>query len=188
MPRVKSRPDAEVLALASKLMHERGPEALTFASVGEAAGLSPATLVQRFGSKSSLKQQALLHAWDRLDERTADLAGRCPVSPEGAVKMLVAMSTGYGDIESYAEGLLILREDLRDPVLRARGASWKTALAAALEERLAGIAAGRPGLGLIMATQWQGSLLWWSFDPQGAVEAYVEAALRAFLARLGGVG
>lgn len=184
MPRTKSRPDTEVLAIASQLMHERGPEALTFASLAEAAGLSPATLVQRFGSKAALKQQALLHAWDRLDERTAELATRASMSPEGAVEMLVAMSKGYGDIESYAEGLLMLREDLRDPHLRARGAAWKEALSAALDERLAAIAAGRIGLGLMMATQWQGSLLWWSFDPQGGVEDHVEAALRTFVATL----
>ena len=38
-----------------------------------------------------------------------------------------------------------------------------------------------PGIGLLMAAQWQGSLLWWSFDPQGDVVGYVEDGLRHFV-------
>ena len=52
--------------------------------------------------------------------------------------MLVALSGDYGGIEAYAEGLLVLREDLRDPVLRARGAAWKKALSKALDDCFAG--------------------------------------------------
>ena len=43
---------------------------------------------------------------------------------------------------------------------------------------------GHPGIGLLMASQWQGSLLWWSFDPQGDVERFVEAGLRRFVAAI----
>ena len=34
----------------------------------------------------------------------------------------------------------------------------------------------------MMAAQWQGALLWWSFEPTGAVVAFVEEQLRRFLA------
>ena len=94
----------------------------------------------------------------------------------------MALSRDYGGIEAYAEGLLVLREDLRDPVLRARGAAWKEALSAALEECFAGLPKAPRGMGLLIATQWQGSLLWWSFDPQGEVEGYVEDSLKRFVA------
>ena len=125
MPRSKTLSDQDVLAVAHALIHERGPEALTFESLARACGLSAATLVQRFKSKAGLKQSTLLHAWDRLDEKTARLAATVPKSAEGAIEFLVALSKDYGGIEAYAEGLLVLREDLRDPVLRARGAAWK---------------------------------------------------------------
>ena len=80
--------------------------------------------MQRFGSKAGLKRSALMLAWDRLDQRTAALAGRAPRTPRGAIEILVRLSTDYEGIEAYAEGLLLLREDLRDPALRARGAAW----------------------------------------------------------------
>lgn len=183
MPRRKTLSDEEVLVAASRLLHEHGPDALTFESLGRACGLSPATLVQRFRTKANLKQATLLHAWDGLDARTAALAGTTPKTPEGAIKLLVDLSD-YGGIETYAEGLLVLREDLRDPVLRARGAAWKAALSAALDERFAGVAGTPKGIGLLMASQWQGSLLWWGFDPQGRIEDFVAAGLRSFVAAI----
>jgi AcrR family transcriptional regulator len=184
MPRPKTLSDTEVLEAALKLIHERGPEALTFASLAEACGLSPATLVQRFESKARLKQRALLHAWDRLDEKTARLAEAVAKTPDGAVELLVGLSRDYGGIESYAEGLLVLREDLRDPVLRARGAAWKTVLSAALDDCFSSLPHVPQGIGLLLAAQWQGSLLWWGFDPRGKVEDFVAGSLRRFVAAI----
>ncbi len=183
MPRRKTLPDEAVLAAASRLLHDHGPDALTFESLGRTCGLSPATLVQRFRTKANLKQATLLHAWDGLDAKTAALAASTPRTPEGAVELLVGLSD-YGGIETYAEGLLVLREDLRDPVLRARGAAWKAALSSALEERFTGVAGTPRGIGLLMASQWQGSLLWWGFDPQGRIEDFVAASLRGFVSTL----
>jgi AcrR family transcriptional regulator len=182
MPRPKSVSDALVLEAALKLIHEDGPEALTFESLSRACGLSGSTLVQRFGSKVELRRGALLHAWDRLDEETARLAETVPRSPAGAIALLVALSRDYGGLETYAEGLLVLREDLRDPVLRARGAAWKADLTRALDACFAATPAAPRGIGLMTATQWQGALLWWSFEPSQDVSAHVEASLIRFVA------
>jgi AcrR family transcriptional regulator len=181
MPRPKTLPDTDVLRAAYRLMHEREPEAVTFATVGDACGLSPSTLVQRFGSKDRLIQSTLLYAWDGLDEQTAKLAAAVPRTPDGAIELLVALSRNYGGIEAYANGLLVLREDIRNPVLRARGTAWKAALSAVLQECFRDLPQVRRGIGLLMAAQWQGTLLWWSFDPRGKVERFVEDSLRHFV-------
>mgnify|MGYP000320988536 CR=1 FL=1 len=182
MPRPKLLSDAEVLAGTYALLHEAGPEALTFARAAAATGLSASTLVQRFATKAGLMQATLLHAWDRLDAKTARLAATSPKTPRGAVELLVGLSGDYGGVEAYAEGLLILREDIRDPVLRARGTAWRRALSAALDERFQAVPAAPPAIGLLLATHWQGSLLWWSFDPRGTVEHYVAESLERFIA------
>lgn len=184
MPRPKTLSDEAVLDAALALLHGHGPEALTFAGLAQACGLSAATLVQRFGNKAGLKQGTLLHAWDHLDRKTARLAARVPKTTAGAIALLVGLSKDYGGIESYAEGLLLLREDLRDPALRARGAAWRDALTQALEACLSGTLGPSEGLGLLMASQWQGALLWWSFDPRQKVERHVEASLKRFIATL----
>ncbi|MBN9026240.1 MAG: TetR/AcrR family transcriptional regulator [Rhizobiales bacterium] len=183
MPRHKAMPDETVLEAALALIHERGPEALTFENLARACGLSGSTLVQRFGSKAALKQAALMQAWDGLDARTATLAAAVPRSPAGAIALLVGLSD-FGEIEAYAEGLLVLREDLRDPELRARGARWKQDLAAALDACFIGTPRAPAEIGQLMAAQWQGLLIWWGFDPQGAVAEHVRHSLVRFVAAL----
>jgi len=181
MPRPKIHSDQFVLETAHRLIHAEGPEALTFARLAHACGLAPATLVQRFKTKAGLKQATLLHAWDKLDAKTARLAGEMPKTPQGAIRLLTALSGDYGGIETYAEGLLILREDLRDPVLRARGVAWRTVLSRALDDCFAGIPSAPKDVGLLMAAQWQGSLLWWGFKPEKSAAYHVEADLKRFV-------
>ncbi|WP_077963201.1 TetR/AcrR family transcriptional regulator [Ensifer adhaerens] len=181
MPRPKTVPDEEVLAAAFALMRAHGPDGLTFAALAASTGLSGATLVQRFENKSTLIQRALIQAWDGLDRQTAELVATVPRTPEGAIALLVGLSGDYGGIESYADDLRILREDLRDPLLRARGARWRDVLSGVLDECLAGLPGASPGLGLLMASQWQGSLLWWSFDPQTPVTDFVRQGLTRFV-------
>jgi AcrR family transcriptional regulator len=183
MPRTKTQSDQEVLEAALALIHAQGPDALTFQSLAKACGLSASTLVQRFGSKPQMVRAALLHAWDGLDAQTARLAAEAPLTPEGAIQLLMGLSH-YGEIEAYADALLVLREDLRDPVLRARGAAWKAVLIAALDARFADARPAPRGVGLLLASQWQGSLIWWSFDPQGPVEGFVEDSLRRLVEAL----
>jgi AcrR family transcriptional regulator len=182
MPRPKTQSDEEVLKAAHRLIHAEGPQALSFARLAQYCGLAPATLVQRFKSKSGLMQATLLYAWDKLDGRTAQLAAEMPKTPQGAIKLLVALSGFYGGIEAYADGLLILREDLRDPILRARGTQWRRSLSKALDQCFAGIPRAPKDVGLLMASQWQGSLLWWGFDPEDDVERFVETGLKRFVA------
>ena len=73
-----------------------------------------------------------------------------------------------------------MREDFRDPVLRARGAAWAKALTAALSDCLASSPDAETSARL-MLSQWQGSLLWWGFGADGPVAAYVETELQRFL-------
>jgi len=51
------------------------------------------------------------------------------------IELLVRL-TGQYDAHDYADQLRLLREDLRDPVLRARGQSWLATLTQAVEDRL----------------------------------------------------
>jgi AcrR family transcriptional regulator len=181
MPRPKTQTDDDLLDTAHRLIHSEGPNALTFARMSELSGLSPSTLVQRFRTKADLLQKTLLRAWDKLDEKTESLVASTPKTPAGAVALLVGLSRNYGGIETYADGLLVLREDFRDPLLRARGAAWKAVLSRALDECFVATQDAPDNVGMLIAAQWQGLLLWWGFDPQTRVEAYVEAELGRFV-------
>ncbi len=185
MPRPKKIADDDVLDQAGEIIGRGGPAALTFAAVGAKSKLSPATLVQRFGTREALMRATLLRMWDGLDEATAAADAKHPLDPDGAIALLVQLSAGYGasgDDDDVAQGLLLLREDFRDPVLRARGAAWGEALAAALGRRLSTDPAAQPTLGRLMASQWQGALLWWGFSRAGALRHHIRRELRDWCA------
>ncbi|OBY90395.1 TetR family transcriptional regulator [Pseudomonas sp. AU11447] len=178
MARTKTVSDAAILDAAMALMVREGPESVTFAAVGREVGLCAATLVQRYATKADFLRAVLLRAWDQLDEQTARLDESTELSPEGAIRMLVAMfPVGEGEAD-YAEGLLILREDMRDPLLRERGARWGATLAAALGRRLSDDPQRQPILGRLMASQWQGAQLWWAFERRGDPASAIGGELR----------
>ncbi|KKC36626.1 TetR family transcriptional regulator [Devosia epidermidihirudinis] len=182
MARPRTVTDEAILEAAMDMMYRAGPDALTFASVGKAVGLSAATLVQRYGTKDGFVQAAMLRGWDALDAQTAELDQTMPLTPEGAVAMLVAMiPAGMSEAEN-AMGLAILREDMRDPVLRARGVLWRKALARALGRRLSEDARQQEQLGLMLASQWQGAQVWWGFAQKGALGEVIGQELRDWCA------
>lgn len=183
MPRPRTIPDDDLLAAALDVVHRAGPEALSFAALAQATGLAASTLVQRFGSKAALLQSALLLAWDRLDELTADAAAAAPLDPAGVVELLVALSGQY-DPGGFADQLLVLREDLRDPSLRARGARWLEALARAVDERVVRPGAPAP-VGPLVVAHWQGTLTVWSFTRPAPLDEFVRRSTTSLLVGLG---
>lgn len=183
MARPRTVSDEVILDAALVVMQRGGgPEALTFAAAAKAVGLSPAALVQRFGTRPQLLRAALLRLWDALDARTEAADAEASETPEGAISMLVALSTRSVEIDDYVEGLSLLREDLRDPQLRARGAAWGRVLAEALGRRLTDDPARQGMLGRLMASQWQGAQIWWAFSRDADPEQAIEAELRVWCA------
>jgi AcrR family transcriptional regulator len=181
MARRKTIPDDQVLdALLSALM-ETGPAGLTFARAAKASGLSPATLVQRYGDRGALVRAVLLRAWDRLDAETEAADAEEAPGPEGAVALLLRLMPPATAERDATDGLLLLREDLRDPVLRARGAAWGHRLAEALGRRLSADPEEGRRLGWQMAGLWQGALIWWAFTREEPAERAIRRALEEWV-------
>ena len=181
MARHRKISDEDVVESVATLLAREGPAALTFAAASKATGLSPASLVQRYGSRDALLQAALLWMWDQLDLETAAADATQPLDAEGAIALLVRLSSGFGAGDDPGQGLLLLREDYRDPVLRGRGAAWQRALSAALGRRLSDDPTGQERLGRLLAAQWQGVVIWWGFSRDGSLRGYLRRELRNWL-------
>ncbi len=182
-PRTISNHDVEEAVAA--LVARDGPSGLTFASASAVAGLSPAALVQRYHNREALLRAALLWMWDQLDRTVAAADARHPIDPEGAIALLVRLSESYGAEDDTAQGLLLLREDFRDPALRARGVAWNQAMIQALGRRLSDDPTRQKLLGQLMASQWQGALLWWGFSRKGTLRGFLRRELRQWLRTIG---
>src|SRR5215510_16505291 len=183
MPRKRTIPDRALLDAALLIVRAAGPDALTFAALAPRVGLAPSTIVQRFGSKAALLQAALLRAWDRLDEQTSAAIATAPPGPHGVVDLLVQL-TGRYDAHDYADQLRLLREDLRNPVLRARGQAWLATLTRAVDDRLGQVPGDAAGAGALTVAYWQGTLTVWSFTREAPVVTVVKESLDKLFKRL----
>lgn len=184
MARTRTVPDETILEAALALMSRDGPESLTLGAVGRQVDLSAATLLQRFASKEALKRAALERAWDQLREATLKADEEQPETFEGALAIIAAQSSASDPAPDFDGGLLLLREDLRDPVLRARGIAWLETLALALGRRITREPSQRRRLGRLMVNQWQGTQIWWGFNRKGAAQDAIAADLREWHAAL----
>jgi AcrR family transcriptional regulator len=118
-PRPRETSDAQILAAAARVMQRRSPVDLTLADVAKEAGVVPATIIQRFGTKRELLL-ANCKAW------TADVAGQFAAarakhgSPlETLIELFVEFSGFAATPESMANFLAYLQIDLSDPEFRA---------------------------------------------------------------------
>jgi AcrR family transcriptional regulator len=118
-PRPRQTSDAQILAAAARVMQRRSPVDLTLADVAKEAGVVPATIIQRFGTKRELLL-ANCKAW------TADVAGQFAAarakygSPlKTLLELLVELSGFAATPESMANFLAYLQIDLSDPEFRA---------------------------------------------------------------------
>ena len=75
MSRPRSTSDEEILTAAARVIARAGAGRFTLGDVGEAAGLSPAGLVQRFGSKGGMMLALAKH-------RASGVAGRFAAARE----------------------------------------------------------------------------------------------------------
>ena len=118
-PRPRETSDAQILAAAARVMQRRSPVDLTLADVAKEAGVVPATIIQRFGTKRDLRL-ANCKAW------TADVAGQFAAarakhgSPlKTLIELFVEFSGFAATPESMANFLAYLQIDLSDPEFRA---------------------------------------------------------------------
>ena len=120
-PRPKTVDDAAVAAAFARVIAKLGPSRLTLAAVGREAGLSPATLIQRFGSKRQMLIELSKGAGDAgplVDQLRAE--GRSPftIVREMLLHYAVMAPTPEVMINSFGAYLEI---DLADPTLRRYG-------------------------------------------------------------------
>lgn len=133
MPRPRSCADADILKAVGTILAERGESRLTLAAVGKCVRLSPATLLQRFGSK-----QKLLRAFaeNAAENATTILQAARQEHPS----MLWALQQGLRNMhlaeESPAPGMAALRLAPADPAVADAVARYTRAVRDELDAML----------------------------------------------------
>jgi AcrR family transcriptional regulator len=181
MTRTKTISDEAVLAAAATVMFAKGPSEFTLADVAKAAGIAPATLVQRFGDKQGLVVAAIAQDNRAFDRFLAELPR--DVGAEAVIDLFARMFPGVGeDVGSFADQLLWLRQDMRDPDLNRLARARFAALRAAVAARMPPLPIPAAEAASLVEAQWQGVLVQWGIFRQGPLADFVAQRLRAWFA------
>lgn len=187
-PRPRTVPDDDILQATARIIGRLGPSRFTLADVGAEVGLSPATLVQRFGTKRALMLALVRSSIDGVEDAFTRLRARhsSPLAAlMGAATQMAAMAESP---ETLANHLAFLQLDLSDPEFHA----------AAREQHLKQLAGYRAlidescaagelrecdadRLARTISAVTGGSLIGWAIERQGKAREYVRADVRAVL-------
>ena len=182
MPRTKVVSDADVLSAAARVVARSGPKGTTLGAVASECGLSPATLVQRFGSKRGLLLALSGASAEGVHEVFAAARAKHADPLDALVAGLVAMTRSVRTPEAIAHSVAFLALDLGDPEFLARARAHAYARRREIEALLreAGL---DPALARAVDVTYNGSLITWAVDPEGPLAARLEEDLRALLVR-----
>jgi AcrR family transcriptional regulator len=183
--RPRTHSDDALLDATFRAVGAVGPAQLTLADVAREAGVAPATLVQRFGSKRELLVAAATRSAARAGTALPD-GGDAPV--DALVDGLVALTGLTRDPAAFANHLALLQLDLADPQLRALAVAHARGLRRAIRALLdAAVVAGEiepcdtGALADAVHATFHGAQLDWAVDRRGTLARRVRRALDAVL-------
>jgi AcrR family transcriptional regulator len=189
MPRRRTVDDDAILDATLRAVGAVGPARLTLADVAAEAGLAPATLVQRFGSK-----RGLLLA---VSERSAARAGAgLRRAADGRRSALGALRAGLladaGDVDDprvFANHLAFLQLELADPEFHRHVRVHAERVAKEIRGLLdVAVARGElrdtdtAQLARTVQTAYNGALITWAIHRRGSLRRWVARELGAVLA------
>jgi len=188
-PRPRQTSDEEILAATARVMQRRSPTQLTLADVAKEAGIVPATLIQRFGTKRGLLLAACRTAPGSVPQQFAATRAR-QESPLKALIELYADCTGFAPTpEAVANGLAYLQIDLTDPEFHAITLAQFRAIRGETQSLLDEAVAARElrpcdtaELARLIQQLNDGAMLAWSVYRQGSMASWVRRELEALLA------
>src|SRR5438105_10112116 len=118
-PRPRETSDEEILAATGRVMQKYSPTQLTLAHVAKEAGVVPATLIQRFGTKRNLLLAACRTAPAGVRQQFDAARAKYKSPLKTLLELYAACSSFASTPESMVNGLAYLQNDLTDPEFRA---------------------------------------------------------------------
>ncbi len=187
-PRPRETSDAELLAAASRVMERRSPVELTLADVATEAGVSPATLIQRFGTKRELLL-ANCKAWTAgIARQFAAARAKHGSARRTLVEYLVNSSGFAATPEAVANFLAHLQIDLTDPdfyvILRTQSETAYRNTKKLLDEAVSQSELKPCDTGALARLIQQisyGALLDWAVQRRGSLAAWIRRSVRELL-------
>jgi AcrR family transcriptional regulator len=189
VPRHRKHTDEQLVDAAARVIGARGPHQLTLADIGREAGIAPATLLQRFGSKRGLLLAVAASAPGMISSVFAEARARSR-TPLGALEAaLVALASTVSDPDEVANHLAFLALDLGDAEFRQYAVQDSETFRAEIGALLKQAAAdgqlelrNRRPLAELLQAAYHGALLMWAIERNGSASESVRRQVRFALA------
>jgi AcrR family transcriptional regulator len=194
-PRPRQTSDEAILLATIRVMQRRSPVDLTLADVAKEAGVVPATLIQRFGTKRGLLLAACRTAPGSVPEQFAAARGNCGSPLKTLIELYVECSSFASTPDAMANGLAYLQIDLIDPEFHAITLAQFTAIRNETKKLLDDAVAAdelKPcdtaDLARLIQQVNGGAMLDWAVYRKGSLAAWLRRSFEGLLApyRLGG--
>jgi AcrR family transcriptional regulator len=183
MARPKTKSDDAVLEAAHRVLLRRGPHAATLAEIAREARLSPATLVQRFGSKKNLLAAFAKRSAERAGAELgvpADGSQRAQAPLRALREALCRQAGDLGDRTGLANSMAMLLEDVRDEELRGHARTHAERVEAAIAAYLEAAAKRGeivwrdvPALARLVQATYNGAIIQWALRGKGPLDKWV---------------
>lgn len=188
MPRVRTVSDEDILDAAERVVHRVGPIRVTLADIGAEAGLSPAALIQRFGTKRELLLAMVARGVGGVRARFEKAAVAPGDRLDALVEAFVSGAAAIAGPEAYANALSFLHVDVTEPDFREHTRAWFAAMhegsRRVLEqaERAGEIKRGDlDAIARALVVAYNGALLLWAVEREGAPMDAVRLAVETVL-------
>jgi AcrR family transcriptional regulator len=189
MARPRTVSDDEILAATIRAMTRLGPVKLTLADVAEEAGLSPAALIKRFGSKRGLLLAVSSAGSTGMAESFRELRRRYASPLEALLVATTFMARHTKSAEELANHLAFLQIDVTDPafrehmlvISRATLAGYAACIRDAIEARELRPCDAKAVARAVNAVV-AGSLIAWAVFRKGSAERWVRDDVETVLA------
>ncbi len=187
-PRPRLASDEQIVAVTGRVIGRVGPGDFTLADVARELKISPATLVQRFGSKRGLLLAVAALASAGVDAcfAQARAAHRSPL--EALISSFSDTTHWVESPEALANHLAFLQMDLTDPdfyrYALESGRKIEAGTVALLDEAIAAgelVACDTTRVARTLNATFHGSMVAWAIFRQGKLQAWVRRDLETLL-------
>ncbi len=176
MARHKAISDEDLLDRALPVIARAGPMRFTLADVAREVGVSPATLLQRFGDKQTLIERAFARDNERFVLWLESLPAG--VGANAVIHIYSVATKLFGEDANLADHLLWLREDIRDPRLNRLARARFTLFRAEIVRRLPKMRISADKAARLLDAQFHGAVIQWALEPHGGLVGFVRRSLK----------
>ncbi|CEG61738.1 TetR/AcrR family transcriptional regulator [Legionella micdadei] len=193
MARIKKISDEAVLTIILDIITRIGAAQFSLEDLSRQTKLSPATLIQRFGSKKEILNKALELANKKLAEKLDSNNALAETSIQQIITTYLDLSLVFVKPEDVANGLDILKLDIIEKKLNQitreyfeiRRKKIKSLLDLAIKNGELPKIISTGNLVWDMEALWQGAILQWALIGNGSLHDWLRKRLLSFLRGLG---